>query len=77
MANNNKSKTIRRFTNQVKLLRGLNRIPNRAQKPIGGADKDSQEKLRAFHEKDRFRADKQAIRFFAESYGFSSVTADK
>jgi len=77
MATNNKSKTIRRFTNQVKLLRGLSRIPARLAKPNVGSDKDSQEKLRRFNEVDRFRADKAAIRFFAEPYTFSSFTNEK
>lgn len=68
-----KIKTIKRFTNMVKTLRNLSRIPNALPRPGSEAfklsnelsTKDAQKRQEDFVKRDQFRADKAAIRYFA------------
>jgi len=77
LSNNRTRKSIKRFTQAVKTLRGLQRIPAPLPRPGSEANKYPnnatmqqviEERQKAFTRADQFRVDKATIAFFASPY---------
>lgn len=76
LSNNRTRKSVKRFTQDVKTLRGLQRIPAPLPRPGSDANKNlktataqqMEDRQKAFIRADQYRVDKATIAFFASPY---------